>query len=54
MIYRPDDELPPIEELLELAEVSEDTVAQAVEAWESNPADEDFKLIFRAETEADE
>lgn len=47
----PDEELPPIEDLLQLADISEIDIEEAITAWEASPPDEEFKLILRAEVE---
>lgn len=44
-------ELIPLEELLALAEVTEDDVSAAVEKWKDNPPDPEFENILEAEPE---
>jgi hypothetical protein len=44
-------DLPPIDDLLSVANVSESDVIRAVEAWRKNPPVEGFELILEADIE---
>ena len=48
-IYKPDDKLPPIEELLNLGIVTEEDIDEAVQKWIDNPPDEEFAEVLEAE-----
>jgi hypothetical protein len=43
--------LPPIDDLLSIGNVSESDVIRAVESWRKNPPEEGFELILEAEIE---
>ncbi|MGB3205198.1 MAG: hypothetical protein WBB28_09435 [Crinalium sp.] len=47
----PNEELPPIEDLLKLALVAQADIEEAITAWEANPPDEEFQNILRASVE---
>lgn len=45
----PPEDLPPLADLMEIADVTEDDIQAAADKWEENPPDENFKLVLRAE-----
>ena len=51
MIYFPNQTLSPLEDLLALAEITAETIDEAVEDWRGDPPDEEFVNILDAEVE---
>lgn len=47
----PHEDLPPISDLMAIADVTEDDVRDAADKWRENPPDEGFSLILEAEEE---
>ena len=47
----PPEQLPPLAELMALADVTEEDVAVAAKKWRENPPDEEFQNILDAEEE---
>ena len=49
LVHSPGETLPPIADLMAIAEVNPETIAEAVEQWKENPPDPKFLLILEAE-----
>lgn len=47
-MHFPNQELPPIEDLLAIAEITEETVENAIALWEDNPPVREFANILNA------
>lgn len=52
IIHRPQEALPDIQQLMAIAQVSPETIAEAVEQWKENPPDPKFTLILEADNGA--
>jgi len=53
MIHFPNQLLPPIDDILALADITSEVIDIIVSEWENNPPDNQFKLILSAETNTD-
>lgn len=47
----PSEDLPPLADLMEIADCTESDIQAAADKWEENPPDEEFKNILIAEVE---
>ena len=48
----PPEQLPPLADLMAIADVTEEDVAAAAQKWRENPPDENFTSILDAEEES--